>query len=70
MIEEYNQKTKYICIYNSMYMIYWYTYEIIERGLLSDTSDSDEQDIAFVGAYADPHFLWTVHDPDFDDWRI
>ena len=45
--------------------------EILERGVLSDTSDSDEQDIAFVGAYADPHFsvdsIEFRHDPDFDD---
>ena len=45
--------------------------EIIERGVLSETSDSDEEGIEFVGAGSDPYFsvddIEFAHNPDFDD---
>ena len=48
--------------------------EILERGVLSETSDSDEADIEYVGARSDPCFFFSVddievvHDPDFEDF--
>ena len=45
--------------------------EVVERGVLSESSDSDEEDIEYVGAGSDPFFsvddIEFVHDPDFDD---
>ena len=46
--------------------------EILERGVFSETSDSDEEGIEFVGAGSDPYFsvddIQVVHNPDFDDY--
>ena len=45
--------------------------EIIERGVLSESSDSEEEGIEFVGAGSDPYFsvddIEFAHNPDFDD---
>ena len=45
--------------------------EIIERGVLSECSDSDDEGLEFRGMGADPHFsvddIEIAHDPDFDD---
>ena len=46
--------------------------EILERGVLSETSDSSEAGIEFVGARSDPYFSVEdpeyVYDPDYDDF--
>ena len=45
--------------------------EILDRGVLSESSDSDEEGIEFIGAGSDPYFavddIEFVHNPDFDD---
>ena len=45
--------------------------EILERGVLSETSDSDEQGIELVGARSDPNFsvedIAFADEPDFDE---
>ena len=44
---------------------------ISEREVLSESSDSDEEGIEFIGACSDPYFavddIEFVHNPDFDD---
>ena len=45
--------------------------EILERGVLSESSDSDEKDIEFVAAGSDPNIsvddMVFVDNADFDD---
>ena len=45
--------------------------EILERGVLSDSTDSEERGIELCGAASDPHFsvddMAFVHDADFDE---
>ena len=44
--------------------------EILERGVLSETTDSDEEGMEFIGAASDPNFsvddIVFTHNPDFD----
>ena len=45
--------------------------EVLERGVLSETTDSDEDGMEFAAAGSDPHFsvedVVFSHDPDFDE---
>ena len=45
--------------------------EILERGVLSESTDSDDEGREFVGMGSGPHFsvddIEMAHDPDFDD---